>query len=99
MSEEHDELLWESLSDAFNQQPRPNNYVDDAGYDEAASEFIDRLVELVKAQERKAISRVYTLANDYANADKTMRGSEQIRGYHYFNALNTVRAELGEDVS
>lgn len=36
---------------------------------------------------RKAISRVYQRANEFANADPTMIGAENIKAHHYFNAL------------
>ena len=50
--------------------------------------------QLAREREDAAISRVYNLANKYANDDKTMIGSESLRGYHYFDALETVRSEL-----
>lgn len=43
-----------------------------------------------KLTAEEALSMVFNLANDYANQDETMRGSENIRNYHYYNALNKV---------
>lgn len=57
--------------------------------------YINTYVEaqLAEANEEQ-LSRIYNLANEYACSDKTMVGSESIRGYHYFNALEKVKLEL-----
>jgi hypothetical protein len=35
-------------------------------------------------------SKIFNLAHEYAQADETMIGAEELRGYHYFNAIHTV---------
>lgn len=35
-------------------------------------------------------SKIFNLAHEYARADETMIGSEELRNYHYFNAIHTV---------
>lgn len=47
----------------------------------------------------KQISRIYTLANEYAWADKTMQGSETLKAHHWFNAINTVQDEITSNIS
>lgn len=41
---------------------------------------------------KKVASEIFSLAHEYAQNDKTMRGSEELRNYHYSNAI----AKIGE---
>lgn len=62
--------------------------------DKRANEFMALINQQTTVAEERQLSRIYNLANDYACKDTTMIGSESIRGYHYFNALNKVTEEL-----
>jgi hypothetical protein len=43
-----------------------------------------------EAARLKAASDIFGLAHEYANNDKTMIGSENLRNYHYYNAISKV---------
>ena len=40
------------------------------------------------------ISAIYTKAQEFARADRTMIGSEELKGYHWFNAISAVQEQL-----
>lgn len=40
--------------------------------------------------EVKVAEKIFDLAQQYAQDDPTMRGSEELRGYHYFNAIHKI---------
>lgn len=42
------------------------------------------------AARKRAANDIFNLAHQYAQDDKTMVGSEELRAYHYFNAIHTV---------
>lgn len=46
--------------------------------------------ELERKARLQAASDILNLANEYACDDSTMRGSEEIRNYHYFNAIHKI---------
>lgn len=60
--------------------------------------ILDGVMQLFEAECRRregearkqAASDIMSLANQYACDDKTMIGSEEIRNYHYFNAINKI---------
>lgn len=39
---------------------------------------------------KQAASDIFSLAHQYARDDKTMRGSESLRDYHYYNAISKI---------
>lgn len=39
---------------------------------------------------KQAAKDIFNLAHEYAQADKTMIGSEELRNYHYFNAIHKI---------
>ena len=47
--------------------------------------------KIIEARKRTA-SDIFNLAHKYANNDPTMVGSEELRSYHYYNAI----AKIGE---
>lgn len=59
---------------------------------------LNQLMELIQpyaaeiAQEarKQAASDIFNLAHEYAQEDKTMVGSEELRSYHYFNAIHKI---------
>jgi hypothetical protein len=57
-------------------------------------EQVDRYWPLIKAllneARLKAASDIFKLAHQYASEDKTMMGSEELRAYHYFNAIHKI---------
>jgi hypothetical protein len=66
------------------------------GLGDMAGEEIEKIKQAI---DKHVLGRIYNLANDYACKDTTMVGSESIRGYHYFNALNKVTEEVtGRDM-
>lgn len=56
-SDELRDTLEDLLYDKLSQQPRPNDYADDAGYDDAAGnyiqEFVDELEKIMAARDRR----------------------------------------------
>jgi hypothetical protein len=62
------------------------DYLDD-DFLAAIRPYIAREREEVRKQTARDI---LSLANEYANQDPTVIGSENIRGYHYFNAINKI---------
>lgn len=48
--------------------------------------------KLLTEARKKAASDIFNLAHEYASADDTMMGAEELRGYHYAGAL----AKIGE---
>lgn len=53
--------------------------------------LISEFLETAKQQARKdAASEIFGLAHQFAQNDKTMIGSEELRNYHYFNAISEV---------
>ncbi len=39
---------------------------------------------------KEAAADIFSLAHEYAQNDKTMLGSEELRSYHYFNAISKI---------
>lgn len=48
----------------------------------------------IREAQGQVISDIYNKAHEFANADDTMIGSESLRNYHWFNAINVVQAQL-----
>lgn len=52
---------------------------------------IDDFVAAQKLEARKATaSEIFNLAHEYASNDDTMIGSEELRAYHYYNAIHKI---------
>lgn len=98
MTDEQRDALWDEVADRFNKQPRPNDYADDAGYDEAAAEFIDSFVNLITSQ--KAISRKQgELYGISCSNDAYYDLSAPELGKWFDEQMKTIRLELStEDV-
>lgn len=45
--------------------------------------------EVAKAR-KQAANDIFNLAHEYASDDTTMVGSEELRSYHYFNAIHKI---------
>lgn len=43
-----------------------------------------------QAARKQAASDIFNLAHEYAREDKTMVGSEELRAYHYYNAIHKI---------
>lgn len=53
--------------------------------------YLDKAIADLKALAREEVAReIFALAHEYARNDKTMRGAETLRDYHYFNAINEI---------
>lgn len=59
------EKIDDYIYDVLNRQPRPNDYADDAGYDEAASEYADGIVEYF-------VTFIKQYSKDYADRQKAI---------------------------
>lgn len=51
-----------------------------------------QLKQLIVRERRETASAIFNLAHEYAQQDTTMIGSEDLRHYHYYNAI----AKIGE---
>jgi len=56
---------------------------------QAEEEILELKAQLANARKQTA-SDIFSLAHDYARQDKAMRGSEELRHYHYFNAISKI---------
>ncbi len=54
----------------------------------------DKIMQLIAQQNQQAriqaASDIFSLAHKYAQEDKTMHGAEELRAYHYFNAITKI---------
>lgn len=50
----------------------------------------DYILTLQAEARRKAASDIFDLAHEYAQNDTTMKGAEELRAYHYFNAIHKI---------
>jgi len=46
--------------------------------------------DLITEAEEATASKIFNLAHKYAQEDKTMIGSEELRAYHYYNAIHII---------
>lgn len=56
--------------------------------------FINDLIDFVLADrqqtEKQTAKKIFELAHEYARKDKTMVGFEELRDYHYYNAIYEI---------
>jgi len=58
---------------------------------EYAKKAILQLLATTRQAERlKTASDIFSLAHEYARQDKTMIGAEELRSYHYYNAISKI---------
>lgn len=83
----------------FNPDPNidENNTITQYAADEIVQLFTTTRAGLETAARKQAAADILNLAHQYAGNDKTMIGSEDLRGYHYFNAINNVGDMTGTD--
>lgn len=55
---------------------------------------LEALIQVIKddrqATRKQTASEIFNLAHEYAQNDPDMRGAEQLRNYHYYNAIHKV---------
>jgi hypothetical protein len=51
---------------------------------------INRLYIKRSEANKRVASDIFNLAHEYASEDETMRGSEELRAYHYYNAIHKI---------
>ncbi len=44
----------------------------------------------LRRMKKQTASNIFSLAHEYAQNDKTMVGSEELRAYHYYNAISKI---------
>ena len=57
---------------------------------EAVKETAAQIQDLITGAEEATASKIFNLAHKYAQEDKTMIGSEELRAYHYYNAIHII---------
>lgn len=55
-----------------------------------ADQILSQVDTYVKEIKKQTASDIFNLAHQYAQEDKTMVGSEELRAYHYFNAIHKI---------
>jgi hypothetical protein len=55
-----------------------------------AKAAINRLYIKRSEANKRVASDIFNLAHEYASEDETMRGSEELRAYHYYNAIHKI---------
>jgi hypothetical protein len=64
-----------------------------ANYEKLARQALQSYIDTKVIEGRKkTASDIFNLAHQYASEDKTMKGAEELRSYHYYNAI----AKIGE---
>lgn len=52
--------------------------------------YVTMAMALLQEVREQTASEIFSLAHEYARDDKTMHGSEELRSYHYFNAIAKI---------
>ena len=51
---------------------------------------LEAIQDLITEARKQAASDIFSLAHKYAQDDESMVGSEDLRSYHYFNAIHKI---------
>lgn len=52
--------------------------------------FASQKQHLLDKAEKTTASKIFSLAHEYAQNDPDMKGSEELRFYHYYNAIHKI---------